>query len=181
MKIKVNPLNKLIIEIFYKAGCNKKEAKDISNYLIEANLTGHDSHGVIRTPRYIDMINDGNIITNVKPKIVMDSNNFSLVDGRDGFGQTIGPFACKLGIKKAKKYGNSIVAIKNSGHLGRIGDFSEMAAKENIISINDNVKAINGRLRTAENNIPAIKTITTSDTNTIENHLINFFIFALQN
>ena len=135
MKIKVNPLNKLIIEIFYKAGCNKKEAKDISNYLIEANLTGHDSHGVIRTPRYIDMINDGNIITNVKPKIVMDSNNFSLVDGRDGFGQTIGPFACKLGIKKAKKYGNSIVAIKNSGHLGRIGDFSEMAAKENIISI----------------------------------------------
>ena len=135
MKIKVNPLNKLIIEIFYKAGCNKKEAKDISNYLIEANLTGHDSHGVIRTPRYIDMINDGNIITNVKPKIVMDSNNFSLVDGRDGFGQTIGPFACKLGIKKAKKFGNSIVAIKNSGHLGRIGDFSEMAAKENIISI----------------------------------------------
>ena len=135
MKIKVNPLNKLIIEIFYKAGCNKKEAKDISNYLIEANLTGHDSHGVIRTPRYIDMINDGNIITNVKPKIVMDSNNFSLVDGKDGFGQTIGPFACKLGIKKAKKFGNSIVAIKNSGHLGRIGDFSEMAAKDNIISI----------------------------------------------
>ena len=65
----------------------------------------------------------------------MESNNFSIVDGLDGFGQTVGPFACKLGIKKAKKYGNSIIGIKNSGHLGRIGDFSEMAAEKGIISV----------------------------------------------
>ena len=75
------------------------------------------------------MIKDNHIVTNVKPKILMESNNFSIVDGLDGFGQ-LAVLYCKLGIKKAKKYGNSIIGIKNSGHLGRIGDFSEMAAEK---------------------------------------------------
>jgi len=135
MLIKSKPLEVLIQSIFKKAGCKKAEADRIAQYLLKASLVGHDSHGVIRTPRYIDMIRDGHMLANVKPKIILESDNFSIVDGGDGFGQTIGPYACKLGIKKAKKFGNSIIAIKNSGHLGRIGDFSEMAASENIISI----------------------------------------------
>ncbi len=135
MKLKSKPLKILIFTIFKKAGCNKAEAERIAEYLTKASLVGHDSHGVIRTPRYVDMIKDNHIVTNVKPKILMESNNFSIVDGLDGFGQTVGPFASKLGIKKAKKYGNSIIGIKNSGHLGRIGDFSEMAAEKGIISV----------------------------------------------
>ena len=106
MKLKSKPLKILIFTIFKKAGCNKAEAERIAEYLTKASLVGHDSHGVIRTPRYVDMIKDNHIVTNVKPKIIMESNNFSIVDGSDGFGQTVGPFACKLGIKKAKKYGN---------------------------------------------------------------------------
>jgi len=135
MKVKSKPLEKLIKTIFLKAGCGKLESERIAYYLTKSSLVGHDSHGVIRTPRYIDMIRDSHIVTNVKPKIMFENNNYCLVDGKDGFGQTVGPFSCKLGIKKAKKYGNSIVAVKNSGHLGRIGDFSEMAAEQNLISI----------------------------------------------
>jgi len=135
MLIKSKPLEILIQSIFYKAGCKKLEADRISHYLLKASLVGHDSHGVIRTPRYVDMIQAGHMLPNVKPKIILESDNFGIIDGGDGFGQTIGPYACKLGIKKAKKFGNAIVAVKNSGHLGRIGDFSEMAAAENIISI----------------------------------------------
>ena len=135
MLIKSKPLEILIQSIFNKAGCRKAEADRISQYLVKASLVGHDSHGVIRTPRYIDMIQDGQMLANVKPKIILESDNFGIIDGGDGFGQTVGPYACKLGIKKAKKFGNSIIAVKNSGHLGRIGDFSEMAAAENIISI----------------------------------------------
>ncbi len=135
MEIKSKPLEKLIKTIFMKAGCRKPEAERIAYYLTKSSLVGHDSHGVIRTPRYIDMIKDQHIVTNVKPKIELESNNYCIVDGKDGFGQTVGPFACKLGITKAKKFGNSIIAVKNSGHLGRIGDFSEMAAEKDIISI----------------------------------------------
>jgi len=135
MNIKAKPLEVLIKNIFLKAGCHKLEAERISHYLVKSSLVGHDSHGVIRIPRYVDMIKDSHIITNVKPKIELENGNFCVVDGKDGFGQTVGPFACKLGIKKAKKHGNSIIAIKNSGHLGRIGDFSEMAAEQNLISV----------------------------------------------
>jgi len=135
MKIKAKPLETLIKNMFLKAGCRKSEAERISHYLVKSSLVGHDSHGVIRTPRYIDMIKDNHIVTNVKPKIELENGNFCVVDGKDGFGQTVGPFSCRLGIKKAKKYGNSIIAVKNSGHLGRIGDFSEMAAEQNLISV----------------------------------------------
>ena len=135
MRIKIKPLNMLIIEIFNKAGCHKNEAIKIAKYLIEANLTGHDSHGVIRTIRYISGLENNTIKANVKPILETDSANYCVIDGDGGFGQIVGPYACKLGIKKAKKFGNSIIAIKNSSHLGRIGDFAEIAAENNIISI----------------------------------------------
>ena len=77
MKLKSKPLKILIFTIFKKAGCNKAEAERIAEYLTKASLVGHDSHGVIRTPRYVDMIKDNHIVTNVKPKILMESNNFS--------------------------------------------------------------------------------------------------------
>jgi len=96
MLIKSKPLEILIQSIFNKAGCRKAEADRISQYLVKASLVGHDSHGVIRTPRYIDMIQDGQMLANVKPKIILESDNFGIIDGGDGFGQTVRPYACKL-------------------------------------------------------------------------------------
>ena len=135
MRIRIKPLNMLMEEIFNKAGCYKNESRKIAKYLIEGNLTGHDSHGVSRTSRYIAGLKNGTIKANVKPIIEVDKFNYCVVDGDGGFGQIVGPFACNIGIKKAKKYGNSFISIKNSFHLGRIGDFAEMVAEKNIISI----------------------------------------------
>ena len=57
--IKAGPLAELVGEIFSKSGCSSAEAERIGKYLVSANLTGHDSHGVARVPRYLQWKRDG--------------------------------------------------------------------------------------------------------------------------
>ncbi|MDH3302529.1 MAG: Ldh family oxidoreductase, partial [Acidimicrobiia bacterium] len=66
---------------------------------------------------------------------VIDGGAFAVVDGNHGFGQTIGPLACHLGIEKATAHGVSVIGLRRSGHLGRIGRFAEMAAAANKVSL----------------------------------------------
>ncbi len=125
----------LTAEIFVAAGCSAEEAARIGRRLVMANLTGHDSHGVIRVPRYLQWMRDGTLVPGQTIEIVTESESFAVVDGRHGFGQSVGAQAVELGIAKAEKNGVAIVALRNSGHLGRIGDWAEMAVAAGLISI----------------------------------------------
>jgi uncharacterized oxidoreductase len=132
------PVEKLIdfvAEVFAHAGSSAEEARRIATYLTTANLTGHDSHGVIRVPVYIRWCKSGNIIPNQTIAMVVDTPSLAVVDGRFGYGQTVGPEAVKIGIEKCKAQGLAAVALRNAGHIGRIGDWAEMAAKEGLVSI----------------------------------------------
>jgi uncharacterized oxidoreductase len=128
-------LQALVRDIFQREGCSEAEGARIGLYLVGANLTGHDSHGVIRVPRYAAWLRDGEIAADVEPTIVTDSDAFAMVDGGYGFGQTAGPFAVKLGIEKGKRNGVAIVALRHSGHLGRIGEWAEQAAAAGLVSV----------------------------------------------
>lgn len=68
-------------------------------------------------------------------KIDVESPTHAVVDGQFGFGQTIGPLAVDLGISKAQAAGLSIIALRNAGHIGRIGDWAERAAAAGLVSI----------------------------------------------
>jgi hydroxycarboxylate dehydrogenase B len=133
--VQVDKLIAFVAEVFERASSSKEEAKRIATYLTTANLTGHDSHGVIRVPVYIRWRNNGMIIPNQTIEIPVDTPSLAVVDGRFGYGQTVGPQAVKLGIEKCKAAGLSAIATKNSGHIGRIGDWAEMAAAEGLVSI----------------------------------------------
>ena len=125
----------LITEIFATKGCNANEAATIAMRLCGANLRGHDSHGIVRVPRYIERMDKGMIFANKQAEMVIDGAAFAVLDGQCGFGQTIGEQAVDAGITRAKKNGVAIVALRNSGHLGRIGDWAERAAAENLVSM----------------------------------------------
>ncbi len=133
--VPVDELDRLITGIFERAGCDAVEAARISHHLIGANLTGHDSHGVIRVPRYVQWLGEGKVLAGQTPDVVAESATHVVLDGKFGFGQTIGPIAVDLGIAKAKASGMCIVALRNSGHIGRIGDWAERAAAEGLVSI----------------------------------------------
>ncbi len=128
-------LRRLITNIFAAAGCSAQESARIGNHLTDSNLVGHDSHGVIRVPTYLKFLRDGKVVPNQSIEVLFENDTIAVVDGRYGFGQSIGEQATQLGIDKCAKHGVSVVALRNAGHLGRIGDWPTMAARAGLVSI----------------------------------------------
>lgn len=135
MLVTVTSLKRLVQAIFVEAGCPDDEAVRIAHYLSKANLTGHDSHGVIRVPRYVEWIGIGRVKPGQHVERLVDTPAITMLDGKHGMGQTVGPEACQIGIEKAEAHGVSVVALRNAGHLGRIGDYAEMAVKAGLVSL----------------------------------------------
>ncbi len=133
--IEARKLEPFVADIFAKAGCSRAEADRIGHYLTIANLTGHDSHGVQRVPRYLQWKEEGVFIADRTVKVITDTPVLAVVDGLQGFGQTVAPQAVKIGIQKCKAMGLAAVALRNAGHIGRVGDWAEMAAAEGLISV----------------------------------------------
>lgn len=121
--------------IFAKAGSGERESKLLADHLVEANLKGHDSHGVGMIPAYIESFLAGELKLNVALKTVTDSESLLVVDGGIGLGQTMAHDAMILGIARAKQKGSAIVALRNAHHIGRIGHWAEQCVRENLISI----------------------------------------------
>ena len=128
-------LTQLVAAIMQGAGCGEVEAATIARRLVDSNLVGHDSHGVLRVPRYLDWIKDDTLRPNTAPTLVFDSDTIAIVDGNRGFGQVTGEFATKLGIAKAREKGIAMVGLRNCGHLGRIGDWADLAAEAGQVSL----------------------------------------------
>jgi len=133
--IQADRLEALIGEIFAAAGCSAPECERIARRLVAANLTGHDSHGVVRTQLYVESLAHGAQVADVTVELLVDADAFALVDGHYGMGQTVGEQAVQLGIDKARACGVSVIGLRHAGHLGRIGDWAQMAAEAGLVSL----------------------------------------------
>ena len=135
MLITADELRSLATDIFTKAGCSDEEAERIARRLVSANLTGHDSHGVTRVQRYVQWLRAGVQVAGQDAEIITQTESWAVMDGHFGMGQTVGEQAVQVGIDMALENSVAIVALKHAGHLGRIGDWAEMAAASNLVSI----------------------------------------------
>jgi uncharacterized oxidoreductase len=135
MGIAAAPLQGLVQEVFERSGSVPGEARAVADHLIEANLMGHDSHGVIRVAPYIDLLRSGKWRANRHAKIVKDAGAIVVVDGGQGLGQVIAKEAIDLGIARAQAHGVAVVGVRNSGHMGRIGAWAEQAAEAGMVSL----------------------------------------------
>jgi uncharacterized oxidoreductase len=133
--LQVQNLIDFVAEVFAHSDSSAEESRRIATYLTTANLTGHDSHGVIRVPVYIRWKKMGAVVPDQTIELAVDTPALAVVDGRHGYGQTVGPQAVRIGIEKCKAAGLAAVALRNAGHIGRIGDWAEMAAAEGLVSI----------------------------------------------
>src|SRR6202047_1238127 len=133
--IKVQNLINFVAEVFAHSESSAEEARRIATYLTTANLTGHDSHGVIRVPVYVRWKKMGSVVPDQTVELVVDTPSLAVVDGKFGYGQTVTPQAVRIGIEKCKKSGLAAVALRNAGHIGRVGDWAEMAAAEGLVSV----------------------------------------------
>jgi uncharacterized oxidoreductase len=134
-KIKSDVLTDFVRDIFVGAGCSAEEGLRIGTCLVNANLSGHDSHGVARVPRYVQWKRDGTFLIDRKVKRIVDTPVIAILDGQFGFGQTIAPQAVEIGIEKCKAMGLAAIGLRRSGHVGRVGEWAEMAAAAGLVSM----------------------------------------------
>ena len=131
----VTELRDFVTKVFSQAGCSQKESGRVAHYLVEANLAGHDSHGVIRVPRYVQMMRDELMFADRKVDVLVDTPALAVVDGKYGFGQTVALKATEIGIEKCRQTGVSAVTLRNAGHVGRVADWAELAATAGLVSV----------------------------------------------
>lgn len=110
-------------------GCPPDEAAIIGESLARANLAGHDSHGIIRLEQYAQMVQDGGIVPGAPTEVTRETACTALLDGGWNFGQVVARRAIELGIRKAQAYGTGSISVRNSNHLGRLGEYTLLAAE----------------------------------------------------
>jgi LDH2 family malate/lactate/ureidoglycolate dehydrogenase len=132
--VPVEKLRKIGEEIFKVQGLKKEDAEFLVETLVEANLSGHDSHGVYYYTRYSERIQKGYIKVNAEPKIVKETPNSALLDGNWTLGQKVAMNVTEVAVKKAQKKMVAAVGAFNCNHIGRIGYYTDWAAKHDIIT-----------------------------------------------
>jgi LDH2 family malate/lactate/ureidoglycolate dehydrogenase len=128
-------LQKLAADVFRAAGADDHAAETVAEMLVEANLTGHDSHGVIYIVDYLNRILEGKLNAKAEPEIVRETATTLRVDGHWGFGQVIATWTMQHLIRKARQNDLAAAAIFNCGHIGRVGLYPAMASKEGLIAL----------------------------------------------
>lgn len=128
-------LHQLTQAICRGTGSSDREAELVANHLVDANLAGHDSHGVGMLPLYVRCWTENNLQPNQHAEVIRDNGPILVIDGKRGFGQVIAHEAMELGMAKAKKEGAAIVALRNSFHIGRIGHWSTLCARAGFASM----------------------------------------------
>src|SRR5258708_36142908 len=100
--IKAKALEAFVADIFESAGCSEDEADRIGRYLVSANLSGHDSHGVVRVPRYAAQKKNGTVLPDVTVDVLVDTPVIAALDGKYGFRPTATPQAIPNGIDNCR-------------------------------------------------------------------------------
>ena len=121
----------------------EEESRKITDVLLDADLSGIESHGVQRMIRYHKEITEGLAKPEAKPEIVKETPLSALIEGNDAMGQLLGVQAMELAIQKAKAGGFGMVTVRNSNHYGIAGYYVKMAADQGLIGLSmTNTEAI---------------------------------------
>lgn len=119
--------------IFIAAGADAEHARIVVDHLIESNLVGHDSHGVMLIAAYVRQMKDGTIQPNHHPRIAVDRGVAVTVDGCWTFGHVASRFATDLAIARGRQNGLCLIGVVRCNHIGRLGDYAARAAHEGIV------------------------------------------------
>ena len=117
------------------AGSPPDKSRYVAEVLVRANLAGHDSHGILRLPQYVDAIRAGALQPGAPITVVRETRATAVLDGHRGWGPVTARRAMQLAIEKARAVGTGTVVVRGSQHIGRVGEYPTMAAAENLIGL----------------------------------------------
>ena len=128
------------LERFAKAVCiafgtDEEIASVVAEHLARSNLSGHDSHGVMRLPWYRESARSGEMVPSARAQVISETGSIAVIDAHRGFGHHSTAFAMDWAIGAAGRLGVGIAAIRHSNHIGRVGEYVEMAAARGMIGV----------------------------------------------
>jgi hydroxycarboxylate dehydrogenase B len=135
MILAADALTRFAQSIIAAAGSEGTEAEEVASHLVEANLKGHDSHGVGMIPTYVKNVREGHLKPNQHVSLVSETGPIAVFDGNMGYGQITAREATDWAIFKAKSIGVGIIALRNTHHVARVGAYGERAAAAGLVSI----------------------------------------------
>jgi LDH2 family malate/lactate/ureidoglycolate dehydrogenase len=133
-RLTTDELSATAAAIFRAAGAGDEDAALVAESLVEAELCGHPSHGLIRVPEYLGQIRGGAIDPTAQPEIVTDRGATLVVDGHWGFGQVVATEATQWLIERTREHGSAGVAVRRCAHVGRAGVYPEQAAAQGLVA-----------------------------------------------
>jgi hydroxycarboxylate dehydrogenase B len=125
----------IVTRIFTAAGSSENEAAIVADHLVEANLKGHDSHGVGMIPMYLRNLGKGTLLANRAGSVMSDNGSLITYDGERGYGQIVARAATEIGIVRARESGVAVIGLRNAHHIGRVGTYGEMCADAGLVSV----------------------------------------------
>jgi LDH2 family malate/lactate/ureidoglycolate dehydrogenase len=130
-------------QVFLRLGAPQEQASSMSSNLVQADLEGVASHGVVRLPIYVERLLAG--VVNPRPNVraMRETATTAVVDGDNGMGQWVGVRAMQLAIDKALSGNCAFVSVRNSNHFGAAGYYARMAVAHDMIGLSFTIGGIN--------------------------------------
>ncbi|MFD2671708.1 Ldh family oxidoreductase [Marinicrinis sediminis] len=125
-------LEQFVAQVFQRSGLPPEEASVVSESLIEADLRGVDSHGVVRTEIYVQRLEKGMVASGASMQVMQDGG-LTLLDAQNSFGAVAGNRALELALTGARQHGLSIVGVKNSNHFGTCAYYLKKAVEQDML------------------------------------------------
>ncbi len=128
-------LESFAIELLAAGGLGTEEAALVGHSLVDANLRGHDSHGVMRIPSYLDTCRKGEVVPGAELTAIRRTPTIFVGDAHWGFGQSQAQRLTRTLIDMARESGLAIGTLIHCSHIGRLGEYCEMAAEAGLVSM----------------------------------------------
>jgi len=134
--VTADALRRIGYTFFETLGCRPADARIIADHLVQSNLFGHDSHGVVLMPMYARAVREEQRVDpRAEQEVVREHPCTAVVDAHHGFGQVGATFATNLLIQKAQQYGVASVSLRNTSHIGRVAAYPLMVAEAGLIGL----------------------------------------------
>jgi uncharacterized oxidoreductase len=122
-------------QVFAAAGVPQEAARDVAEHLVDAELRGVTSHGVIRVPQYLAAIKRGDVRPTAQLRVIHQTEATISLSGGHGFGQVMARGAMQHAAELACRFGVAVATLTDCGHTGRLGAYTEQAARAGMIAM----------------------------------------------
>ncbi len=131
----VDVLRRITQDVLQAVGTPKDMAQVVGYSLVEANLVGHDSHGVLQLPPYVQYVRAGQVRPDARPSVQTRQKATAHVDGAWGWGQVAAHLAARTVVELAEEFGVGAVTIGRCNHIGRLGEYMEVVTRAGMVGL----------------------------------------------